>query len=184
MPEQATLTDGVITLRRWRPADLPTLPALVDEAVLEWTTLPGRDPERLLRWVELNRRVRPAPEARFAIADSSDSAVGSLRVSFNAVTAAADFGWWLGPSARGRGHARRALQLAMPWAAAQGATRFLAEIYVGNAASVVLAERLGMQLEGRRRGHWPGRAPGDPRRDTWLYGLVPSDPGWPAASGV
>ena len=72
------------------------------------------------------------------------------------------------------------MKLALAWAVRQGARRFAAGIFDGNAASIALAERLGMRPEGLRRAYWPPRKPGDPRRDTWLYALVPGDPGWPA----
>jgi RimJ/RimL family protein N-acetyltransferase len=173
------LTDGVVTLRAPRGADLAPLPDLVDERVLAWTGVPGRSAQELGPWLDVARRPTRPPAARFAITDGSGRLHGFVRLSQEPMARSTSVGWWLGPAARGQGLALRAVRLALEWAASHGAVRFSAGIFDGNAASIALAERLGMRSEGLRRAYWPPREPGDPRRDTWLYALVPGDPGWP-----
>ncbi len=180
LPAPAVLTDGVVTLRGPQGADLAALPELVDEHVLAWTGVPSRSLEDLRPWLDVARRPSRPPAARFAITDGSGRLHGFIRLSQEPMSESTSVGWWLGPAARGQGLAYRAVRLALEWAAGQGAVRFAAGIFDGNAASIALAERLGMRSEGLRRAYWPPRKPGDPRRDTWLYALVPGDPGWPA----
>ncbi|HEX4429129.1 MAG TPA: GNAT family N-acetyltransferase [Frankiaceae bacterium] len=183
IPRPVLLTDGVVTLRAPRGEDLAALPDLVDEQVLAWTGVPGRSPAELGPWLDVARRPDRPPAARFAItAEHSGELLGFLRLSQEPMAASTTVGWWVGAPARGQGFAYRAVRLAMEWAVSQGAHRFAAGIFDGNAASVALAERLGMRSEGLRRSYWPPRNPGEPRRDTWLYSLVPSDPGWPTVA--
>jgi RimJ/RimL family protein N-acetyltransferase len=183
IPPQIELTDGVVTLRAPQGGDLAALPGLVDEEVLAWTGVPSRRPAELEPWLEMARRPQRPPAARFAITDVSGQLLGFIRLSQEPMAQSTSVGWWLGPAARGRGFAYRGVRLVLEWAVSQGAVRFAAGIFDGNAASTALAERLGMQSEGLRRGYWPPRREGDPRRDTWLYSLVPSDPGWPIGAG-
>jgi RimJ/RimL family protein N-acetyltransferase len=174
------LTDGDVVLRAPRSSDLTMLPDLVDDEVLAWTGVPGRSPEQLQGYLDAIRRPDQPPGARFAISEGSGQVHGFVRLSRDPLSEAVSVGWWLGPQARGRGYAYRGVRLALEWSAAHGAPRFAAGIFEGNRASVALAERLGMRNEGLRRGYWPARAPGGPRRDTWLYSLLPTDPGWPS----
>ena len=178
-PPPPVLTDGVVTLRPPRSADIEALPDLVDDEVLTWTGVPGRSRAELQTWLDVARRPDRPPAARFAITDAADRLQGFVRLTREPISESVTVGWWLGPEARGRGYARRAVGLALGWSAAHGAHRFAAGIFDGNGASAALAERLGMRPEGLRRAYWPARRAGDPRRDTWLYSLIPSDPGWP-----
>jgi RimJ/RimL family protein N-acetyltransferase len=179
VPDPPVLTDGVVMLRRWRAEDLTSVASLIDDAILSWTTFPGPSMHEVADWLEFSRRVRRPPDARFAIADARAVPVGSLQLGQAPASGAVSLGWWLGPAARGQGSASRALRMAFEWAAAAGVPRFTAEIYDGNGDSMRLADRLGMRCEGMRRAAWPARGGG--RRDTWLYSLVPGDPGWPIA---
>ncbi len=183
VPPSPTLCDGVVTLRPWTDADLPHLAALVDDAVLRFTGVPG-DPQRREAWLDRTRRPHRPPSATFAITGPDGGLAGGLRLHEEEFTGATILGWWLGPAARGRGLAERALRLALPWSVSHGAVRFVAGIFDGNTASRRLAERVGMQPEGLRRAHWPAREPGGQRLDTWLYALVPADPGWPRVPQV
>ena len=151
------LTDGVVTLRAARGADIEVLPDLVDDDVLTWTGVPGRSRAELQTWLDVVRRPQRPPAARFAITDAADRLQGFVRLTREPISESVTVGWWLGPEARGRGYAGRAVGLALGWSAAQGARRFAAGIFDGNGASIALAERLGMQPEGLRRGYWPAR---------------------------
>lgn len=179
IPRPVDLTDGSVTLRAPRGGDLAALADLVDDEVLAWTGVPGRSLAELEPWLDIARRRHRPPAARFAITAGSAQMLGFVRLSQEPMAESTTVGWWLGPAARGKGFAYRGVRLALGWAVSQGAQRFAAGIFDGNAASIALAERLGMQSEGLRRAYWPPRRAGDPRRDTWLYALVPSDLGWP-----
>ncbi|HEX4019388.1 MAG TPA: GNAT family N-acetyltransferase [Frankiaceae bacterium] len=178
-PAPIELTDGVVTLRAPRADDLAVLPDLVDDQVLAWTGVPGRTQEELGPWLDFIRRPNRPPAARFAIADGSGELLGFVRLSQEPYVDSTTIGWWIGPQARGKGLAYRAVRLAVDWAVSQGARRLAAGIFDGNASSIALSERIGMRSEGLRRAYWPARTPGDPYRDTWLYSLVPGDSGWP-----
>jgi RimJ/RimL family protein N-acetyltransferase len=179
MPEPAVLADGVVTLRAWRGGDRAALQELVDDEVIRWNGVPGRTPDQLGQWLDVSRRPERPPAARFAITDDMSRLLGNVRLTPEARTGAISVGWWLGPAARSHGYAERALRLALAWAAEHDAPRFIAGIHAGNEAAIRLAERLGMQREGLARAYWPPDQPGDPRRDTWFYSLVPGDEGWP-----
>jgi RimJ/RimL family protein N-acetyltransferase len=178
-PPLPVLTDGVVTLRAPRGSDLELLAELVDDEVLAWTGVPGRSPAQLQQWLDVARRPARPPAGRFAITDAGGRLQGFIRLSIEAMSGSVSMGWWLGPAARGRGFACRGVRLALEWAVGQGARRLTAGIFDGNAASIALAERLGMRSEGLRRAYWPPRRAGEPHRDTWLYSLVAGDPGWP-----
>ncbi len=178
-PVPPVLTDGVVTLRAPHSGDLDVLPQLVDDEVLAWTGVPGRSRGELEQWLEVARRVSRPPAGRFAITDTDGRLHGFVRLSREPVSESVTVGWWLGPAARGRGYAARAVRLGLDWSAAHGAHRFAAGIFDGNRASMALAERLGMRPEGLRRAYWRPRKAGEPRRDTWLYSVVVGDPGWP-----
>jgi RimJ/RimL family protein N-acetyltransferase len=180
-PRPPELTDGVVTIRPPRAGDLASLPDLVDDEVLAWTGVPSRSPEELARWFEAIRHPGSPPAGRFAITGADDRPCGYLRLSLEQMSGSVSMGWWLGPSARGKGFAYRGVRLASAWAVMHGAHRLTASIFDGNRASMALAERLGMTREGMRRAYWPPRKAADPYRDTWLYGTVAGDPGWPVA---
>jgi RimJ/RimL family protein N-acetyltransferase len=181
-PRRPEMTDGVVTIRPPRAGDLATLPDLIDDEVLAWTGVPGRSPDELARWFEAIRQVDRPPAGRFAITDAAeagDRPHGYIRLSLEQTSGSVSMGWWLGPSARGKGFAYRGVRLARDWAVSNGAHRLTASIFDGNRASMALAQRLGMSCEGMRRAYWPPRKAGDAHRDTWLYSLVAGDPNWP-----
>jgi ribosomal-protein-alanine N-acetyltransferase len=64
---------------------------------------------------------------------------------------AAEVGYTIFPSHRGRGYATEAVQALIGWARAQGIDHFIASISPDNAASLALARRLGFREVGR---HW------------------------------
>ncbi len=180
MPEPVALTDGVVVLRPWRGSDLDGFADLVDDDVVRWTSVSGREPEALTRWLDRHLRPQRAPDGRFALTDARQRLLGGVDLRRDPVTGTIALGWWLGPTHRGQGLAVRAVRLAIDWAGGFAPPRFVAEILGGNTASTALAERLGLRCEGLQRVHWPATAGSDARQDTWLYSLVPGDPGWPS----
>lgn len=175
-PAPPTLTDGAGTLRPWHTADLQALPQLIDDTILRWTGIPSAQPADLGPWLDGRLRPLRRPQARFALDDEAGRLAGGIDL-VNSADGATALGWWLAPSARGRGLAERGVRLALAWAAQHDIARFVADILDGNAASMALALRLGMRPEGLRRGHVCEAAPGFPRRDVWLFALLRTDPG-------
>ena len=65
----------------------------------------------------------------------------------------AQIGYWLAPTARGRGFATRAVILLTRWLFDQGAARVFMSIVAGNEPSVEVARRAGFLYEGTMRSH-------------------------------
>jgi RimJ/RimL family protein N-acetyltransferase len=157
--QRPTLSDGVITLRAPRAADI------------ERITIAAQDPETQ-RWaVALPRPYRrehavafvehSAAEARagtghsFVAADGDDQVVAALRVG-----ADGEIGYWVAPDARGRGVATRAVTLLRDWAHADlGLDHMAMHIHPDNVVSCRVAEKAGFADTGERRipdrGHDP-----------------------------
>lgn len=79
----------------------------------------------------------------------SGVAVGSLFISCRSLElGAVELGYWIGPSHRGRGHARGALVLVRDWALTEfGVDRLTLYIDPENAGSLRTAERAGFRME-------------------------------------
>lgn len=90
----------------------------------------------------------------FAITDvESGELVGCCGVDSWSDEDVARFGYWIAPSARGRGYATRATILLTRWLFDVGAARVVLTIIVGNAGSVAVARRAGFVHEGTMRAH-------------------------------
>lgn len=87
----------------------------------------------------------------------------------------ADLGYWIGPTARGRGVLTEAARVVLDWGfAADGGAyaRVGWRAAVGNRASARAARALGFRFEGTSRMAFPS-ARG--REDAWFAGLLPDD---------
>ena len=151
----ATLSDGVVMLRRWLPDDAPAVfAACQDPLIARFVPIPQPYTEAHARaFVERRRHDWDTEDERsFAIVDAgSGELLGSIArhgPSGHRVT----FGYWLAPQARGRGAATRALRLITDWTIATTAVIRL-DLYtdVENDASGRVAERAGFVREGVRR---------------------------------
>ncbi|MDG4818915.1 GNAT family protein [Micromonospora sp. WMMD956] len=114
------LTDGAVRLRPWREDDLECLRAAAeDPRIPEATTVPrvfsvdaGRAFVRR-QW----SRVEEGHGISLAVADAvSGEAFGSVVLMLRPQPGVAGLGYWLVPSARGRGCAKRAATLVTSWA--------------------------------------------------------------------
>jgi RimJ/RimL family protein N-acetyltransferase len=163
------LTDGVITLRRWREDDLSQLVAVADDPeIARWTTLPSPCTEEDGRdW--LSR----AGETAFAIvAAGSGKLLGAVGVD-PVEDGMGEVGYWVGAHARRQGTATRAVLLASRWALREGRfSRLSLLTESGNVASQRVAERAGFRREGELRS-W--REIKGERRDLVMYSLLPED---------
>lgn len=147
------LTDGAVHLRRWAPDDLPCVKqAAEDTRITESTTVPAVYTEEAGRAFLAHqlRRLEDGEGLSLAIADAgTDQALGLLWLAVRPQPDVAGIGYWIAPAARGRGVARRAVQLATRWALhTAGATRVEAWVEPDNNASQRLLKAAGFVREG------------------------------------
>jgi RimJ/RimL family protein N-acetyltransferase/8-oxo-dGTP pyrophosphatase MutT (NUDIX family) len=159
VPEQPTLTDGVVTLRRWRLEDVEEAVAGHDEVIAHWFGWPpdGVTAERqraaIERWhaaYDDDRRV-----VAF-VAEAEGKLVGCVDVRRTA-DGVGEMSWVLFQGQRGRGFATRAVRMLADYAlteAGQGGLgywRVEAKVEPDNQASLRVATRSGLRREGVRR---------------------------------
>lgn len=187
MTSDITLSDGVVTLRMWRPEDAPAVfAACQDPLIGRFVPIPQPYREtdassfiemRLRDWDDVG------PEQGFAIVDAStDGLLGSIS-RHGPLGHRATFGYWLSEHARGRGVATRALRLIVEWTLATTDVIRL-DLYtdVENDASGRVAERAGFEREGIRRA-WLLDRDGRPM-DVRSYVLVRGDASQPPIDPV
>ena len=167
------LADGVVALRDWREDDRDALVEMAnDEAVQRWTRVPSPyTPGDADHWFALTRTTRAAGhQAAFAVVDAAgDDLLGSIDLRVNpADPAIGELGYMVGPRARRRRVATRAVELLTRWAFDDlGIVRM--EIFVdpSNGPSVRVAEAAGYTREGLLRSYRPSRSGG--RLDLAVY---------------
>ena len=145
LPDSA-LTDGIVTLRQWRP----------DEA--EWYVEQSRDPE-IQRFTtdppDLDEATVRAAIERLLAGRSwawaiTDAATGALLGNV-ALSLEHELSYWVAPAGRGRGVATRAVRLVLDRAWASGVDRVRLHAHVDNVGSQRVAERAGFRREGVER---------------------------------
>ena len=152
--EQPVLTDGLVTLRALEPGDAGAVFDICqDAAVQHFTRVPvpyleehaqGFVAQGPARW-------RTREGAAFAVVDASTGellgACGLVQVDLPQREGAA--GYWVAPSARGRGVARAALTLLTEWSLGElGLHRLTLEIEQANPASAAVAVAAGYEQVG------------------------------------
>lgn len=176
LDESTVLAGRGLVLRTWLPGDLDALlKACQDPEIQCWTTIPSpylREHAQLfidacaLRWVQ--------GLASFAILDPDETdLLGSIGFVGLPEQGAVEVGYWVAPSARGRGVATGATRLVCDWAFEMlGFERVEWQAYVGNDGSLRVAQRCGFTVEGtlRARGYQRGAY-----RDIWIAGLLRGD---------
>jgi len=156
------LSDGIVTLRPWRPDDAQAVfEACQDKAIGRHTYIPQpyefADAEGFIAKCAA-ARATGSTAVGFAIVDpETDEVLGSMsRPPLDGHRAS--FGYWLAPAARGRGVATRALRLMADWTlATTDAIRLELYTDLDNPASGKVAERAGFAREGVRRAWDIGR---------------------------
>jgi RimJ/RimL family protein N-acetyltransferase len=175
--EGITLSDGVVTLRLWRPDDAPAVfAACQDPRIARFVPIPQPYSEEDARtFIEMRRSDWDGgTEQGFAIVDAStDELLGAIS-RHGPFGHRAMFGYWLAPAARGRGVATRSLRLIVDWTFATTPVIRL-ELYtdVDNDASGRVAQRVGFDREGIRRA-WDLDREGRPE-DVVFYVRVRAD---------
>ena len=182
-----TISDGVVTLRAWSPADAafmatafadpeirryngrhdadgyPGAPLTLAEATADIETFAAS-------WRAFARTRRPTG-AVFAIADShTGELAGCTGVDNWSDAKVAQIGYWLTPHARGKGIATRAVLLLTGWLFELGATHVFLTVVAGNDASIAVARRAGFDYEATLPKHsaWMGE-----RLDVLVFGKLP-----------
>jgi len=168
------LSDGVVSLREWREEDRHALVEMAnDEAIQQWTRVPSPYTERdAEQWFALTQTTRAAGhQAAFAVtaADQNGELLGSIDLRVHpADPAIGELGYMIGPRARRRGVATRAVELITAWGFAKLALSRI-EILVDprNEPSFRVAESAGYTREGILRAYRPSRNGG--RLDLAIY---------------
>jgi RimJ/RimL family protein N-acetyltransferase len=166
---------GPIVLREFTPADVPMTQELSTDPYvpLIGTLLAHATKEQAQDWIDRQRgRLAEGIGYSFAIAEAdTDRAVGGIGLWLRELPhGRASAGYFVAPSARGRGIAAAALIALTDFAWTISAVRRI-ELYIEpwNAGSIATAERSGYRREGLLRSH---QEIGGRRRDMLLYATV------------
>jgi len=183
------LSDDVVTLRPWSTDDAEFMAeACADPAIRRYNGVLDRlgrpapplsiaDAEAVIdefasRWRAFSAN-GTATGVAFAIVDAgSGQLAGCCGVDDWSKTDVAQFGYWIAPSARGRGYATRSVLLMTRWLFGLGAARVFLTIVADNEASIAVARRAGFVHEGTMRSHgvWQGR-----RCDVMWFAALPRE---------
>jgi RimJ/RimL family protein N-acetyltransferase len=165
-----TLSDGVVTLRPWSRDEAGFIAtASADPAIRRYSVPHDRrghpapplsitDAEATIDELAANWRAfattgTPSGVAFAIVGSRSGDVAGMCGVDGWSTEDVAQIGYWLAPSARGRGDATRAVILLTRWLFELGAARVFLTIVAGNGASVGVARRAGFVYEGTMRAH-------------------------------
>ncbi|MGD9956632.1 MAG: GNAT family N-acetyltransferase [Candidatus Nanopelagicales bacterium] len=180
--EIPTLTDGVVTLRAYRPEDAePMTRALQDWDTVKWLVTPTwpYPHEESVEWIESIAPTKWADGSAcwFAVADAATDAYlgdAGLRTP-DPAGRVWEIGYLLVPWARGHGYMTRAVRLLVGWAFdALDCDRIDWGAAVGNDPSRRVAEANGFVVEGVRRQGMLRRSD-QTRHDEWTGGLLRDD---------
>src|SRR5690348_12030334 len=120
-PPDPPLSDAVVALRPWEPADVPAIAAACAEAeIARWLELvPQPYTEADARWYveHCEQGWRDGTSSSFAIVGvASGEVVGSMGARhLEPEQGVTEVGYWVRADARGRGVGRRALRLISSW---------------------------------------------------------------------
>lgn len=157
IPPDPPLSDGIVTLRVFRPEDiLPLHHNHVDPAVQAYMSIPlDQTFEGTERWVTSREKaMEDGIDASFAITRArSGELIGSIGVDRSCDDPAiGSVGYWLFAPARGRGLMTRSLLLISAWAFwGMELSRLQITVHEKNIASQRVAEKAGFRREGLMR---------------------------------
>jgi RimJ/RimL family protein N-acetyltransferase len=175
LPERP-LVDGPTALRAWRDTDVDAIvDACQDPEIIRWTRVQEHygEVDALAYLMERHHSLQAGATAPFAIVAAADlerlcGSISIVRVTWAHLRG--EVGYWLGPEARGRGHATRALRLICRFAFdALALERIDLLAATGNVPSQRVAERAGFVREGVLRSYMNGK---DGRQDMVAFGLL------------
>ena len=168
-----TLTGRAVTLREFRSDDAAASLSIVgDDQVTRWLSFDSRDltaAQAMIDGAVQRARLAPRTEYYLAVTADDDELVGFIRLALAGVKAA-KLGYAIRADRWGKGYATDAARRMIAFGFQElGLHRVSAAIGPDNSASIGVAEKLGMQYEGRIRDHvftngaW---------RDSVLYSLL------------
>ncbi|MGH9187724.1 MAG: GNAT family N-acetyltransferase [Acidimicrobiales bacterium] len=151
------LADEMVRLRPWLAADAAALVAAWgDPAIRRWSPAPPPEwctEEYAAKWIDGAERRRVEGVAiDLVISDPSpecdlEAVLGEVGLGpIDWEQGEADIGWWVAPSARGRGTATRSVRLLARWAETRLGLTVRATIDPSNQASLRVAQRAGVRL--------------------------------------
>ena len=172
---QATLTDGVVTLRPFTEEHIPDHVAGEDDEIRLWFGQPAPSSEDGMREVvERWRRDREAGTRLTYAIETDGGLVGYVEARPSKETAS--LSWLLYEGRRGQGYATRAVRVLVDHLFETTAVRRVqAEVDPRNAASHRVATRAGLRREGVQRME-PGMADRDDATGMVVYARLRSDP--------
>nr|WP_228500010.1 GNAT family N-acetyltransferase [Nocardioides agariphilus] len=159
VPEQPTLTDGVVTLRRWSAEDVDEAVAGHDEVIAHWFGWPvdGVTPERMRAAIERWHTAYDEGRSEVAfVVEAEGKLVGNVDLRRRA-DGVGELSWLLFQGQRGRGFATRAVRMMADYALSEegqgglGYWRVEAKVEPDNHDSLRVATRSGLRREGVRR---------------------------------
>jgi RimJ/RimL family protein N-acetyltransferase len=172
------LTDAVVRLRLMSDADIPGIVAAVqDPQIPRYTTVPDPYGEQDARhWQRMaTTGLRAGTDLPALVVDAGDGRLlGAVGLhNLDPETGRCSAGYWVAAPERGRGVARRGLELLCRFAFEQLAAKRI-ELWIepANAPSLAVAEAVGFRREGLLRSFMPIK---DVRRDMLMYSLLPDD---------
>lgn len=175
LPAFTTLTDGAVTLRRWRSADASNIARAYDPQIERW--IPPLTRARIkagttyveaadLAWLDGSR-------ADLAVLAADGALLGGVSLALaRRASGEAEVGYWVAPWARGRGVASAGTALLTRWGLdVLGLSRVSLWVQPSHTASRRVAERAGFAFEGVARQTAP--APdGRGRVDLAVYAIL------------
>jgi RimJ/RimL family protein N-acetyltransferase len=152
-PPDPPLADDEITLEPLTQAHVPQMLVLSEDPdVVRFTRVPAGADETFVRdWIgRYERGWSDRSRVGFAIRSSGGSFLGfAAVVDLDLEHRQGEIGYMVAPAARGRGVARRAVELLTRWGFSElGLLRLELRIDVENPASALVAERAGYQRDG------------------------------------
>lgn len=173
-PGLPVLCDGVVRLRRFTPADAPSLATIwQDPSIRGRNTVPEPSPAAASEWIAAKAKAVDAWE--WAIVDAATDRLAGRRALKNIQwrPRRAEAACWVAAEFRGRQFAARSLRLAAEYAFTQGLIRVQAYCETDNAASIRSVLAAGMRHEGTLRSYFISNA--GLTTDAEGFGLVPED---------
>lgn len=167
------LTDGVVTLRRWTDDDVDYIyRTCQDPDIQRWTVVPSPYTEDDAREYVSHLSVSD-DHVSMAVCDASGEPVGSVGITVAEDLGVGSIGYWVDPTARGKGVAAGATRLLADWALDElELSRIDIHADEHNASSRRVAEKAGFHFEGVLRSY---REIKGRRIDAAMYSLLPGD---------
>jgi [ribosomal protein S5]-alanine N-acetyltransferase len=168
-----TLTGRVVVLREFREDDAAASLAIVgDDRVTQWLSYDSRDltaAKEMINGAMERAQLEPRTEYYLAMTTPDDDFLGFARLGLNGVKAG-KLGYAVRADQWGKGYATDAARTMIDFGFDKlGLHRISAAIAPDNAASITVAERLGMKREGIIRDHV---FTNDMWRDSVLYSVL------------